>query len=213
LAMRLAGVTEQFQVLKTQATAALTRGDLETAEQLYEEALAVAMDVDNGVGTSACRLNLTYVANKTSRHDRAEALLAENLPFVRSKGQTRCEAYTLAGMAETAVYRGLMEDAAEDALGGARRALLIGDKPLAAATLDLFAASAATRGDARRAATILAATEAAREAMGVGPDEDEAAVRARAFEALDERASVIEDVWAEGTALDLESALEVAEAD
>jgi predicted ATPase/class 3 adenylate cyclase len=212
LAMRLAGVTERFQVLKTQATAALRRSDLETAERLYEEALAVAMDVDNGVGTSACRLNLTYVANKTGRHDRAEALLAENLPFVRSKGQTRCEAYTLAGMAETAVYRGRMEDAAEDALGGARRALLIGDKPLAAATLDLFAASAAARGDARRAAIILAATEAAREAMGVGPDEDEAAVRARAFDALDDPASVIEDVWAEGTVLDLEATLEVAEA-
>ncbi|HXF71349.1 MAG TPA: adenylate/guanylate cyclase domain-containing protein [Actinomycetota bacterium] len=211
LAMRLAGVTERFQILKAQATAALRKGDLETAERLNEEALAVAMEVDNGVGASACRLNLAYVANKTGRHDRAEALLAENLPFVRSRGQTRCEAYTLAGMAETAVHQGRMEDAAEHALGGARRALLIGDKPLLAATLDLFAASAAARGDARRAATILAATEAAREAMGVRPDQDEAAVRARAFQALGERASVIEDAWPEGTGLDLESALEIAE--
>lgn len=212
LAMRLAGVTERFQVLRTRATAALRRGDFETAEQLYEEALGVAMDVDNGVGTSACRLGLTYLANKTRRHDRAETLLAENLPFVRSKGQTRCEAYTLASMAETAVYRGRPEDGAEDALGAARRALQIGDKPLATSSLDLFAASAAARGDLRRAAVILAATGAARESMGVAPDEDEAAVREKALDTLRADGSVIDDVAAVGRALDLESALEVATA-
>jgi hypothetical protein len=115
-------------------------------------------------------------------------------------------------MAETSVYRGRPEDAAEDALGAARRALQIEDKPLAASSLDLFAASAAARGDLRRAAVILAATGAAREAMGVAPDEDEETVRAKALDTLRAGGSVIDDVAAEGRGLDLEAALEVATA-
>jgi hypothetical protein len=81
-----------------------------------------------------------------------------------------------------------------------------------ASSLDLFAAAAAAHGDVRRAAIMLAATEASREAMGVGPDEDEEAVRAKALEALRSEGNVIEDVWDEGRGLDLESALEFATA-
>ena len=99
----------------------MRRGDLKAAEALLREALDVALAADNGVGTSSCRLGLVYVANRTGRHDEAEELLAENLPFVRAKGQTRCEGYTLYGMADTAVSRGQGGDCAADALLGARR--------------------------------------------------------------------------------------------
>jgi hypothetical protein len=56
------------------------------------------------------------VANKTRRHEIAEGLLAENLPFVRGKGQARCEAHTLVGMLETTVHRERPSEGAEDAL-------------------------------------------------------------------------------------------------
>jgi len=213
LATRLGGATKPLELLKEQALAALRKDDFEAAEKLFRERLAVAIAVDNGVGTSSCRLNLAYIANKTRRHDRAEALLAENLPFVRSKGQTRCEANTLAGIAETTVRRDRPQDCAEEALLGATRALQIRDNPLAVYCLDLFAASASARGEGRRAATILAATEAAREAMGVGPDEDEAAIRARALELLGRGGRAVESAWAEGRTLDLASALELATGD
>jgi non-specific serine/threonine protein kinase len=212
VATRLGGATERLDLLREQALAALRKGDLESAEALFRERLAVAIAVDNGVGTSACRLNLASIANKTRRHDRAEAILAENLSFVRSRGQTRCEAHTLAQIAETTLYRDRAQDGAEDALLGATRARQIRDKPLTVYCLELFAAAAAARGDARRAATILAATEAAREEMGVGPDEDEAAARARALELIDEDGDVIEAAWAEGRRQDLASALERAAA-
>jgi len=195
LATRLGDATKPLELLKEQALAALRKDDFEAAEKLFRERLAVAIAVDNGVGTSSCRLNLAYIANKTRRHDRAEALLAENLPFVRSKGQTRCEANTLAGIAETTVYLGRPQDCAEEALLGATRALQIRDNPLAVYCLDLFAASASARGEVRRAATILAATEAAREAMGVGPDEDEAAIRARALELLGRGGRAVESAF------------------
>ncbi len=108
-------------------------------------------------------------------------------------------------------YRDRPQDCAEEALLGATRALQIGDKPLAVYCLDLFAASATARGDVRRAATILGATEAARQEMGVVPDEDEAATRARALELIGRDGRADESAWAEGRALDLASALELAD--
>jgi len=35
---------------------------------------------------SACRLNLAGVANQQGRHNEADDLVAENLPFVRERG-------------------------------------------------------------------------------------------------------------------------------
>ena len=203
LALRLGDATERFASLQQQAGAALMNEDFEAGEVLYETALGVAKAVDNGVGMSSCRLNLAYIANKTGRHDRASALLAENLGFVRSRGQTRCEANTLASMAETMLYRDLPGDGASDALLGAIRALQIRDRPVAVWSLDLFAVAAAARGQSSGAATILGATEAAREAMGVEAEEDEAWIRSRAQELLG--GGIDQVAWADGRASDLDS--------
>ncbi len=59
LATQLGGKTERFQTLDERATAAMRRGDLKAAEALMQEALDVALAVDNGVGTSSCRLRLS----------------------------------------------------------------------------------------------------------------------------------------------------------
>ncbi len=212
LAMRLTGVTERFQLLRDQARAAGMKRQIETAERLWREALEAAIDADNGVGISACRLNLVELANTARQHERAEALAAENLPFVRARGQTRCEAYTLSALAEICVYRGRPTDAAEDAVAGARRATQIANNSLTAFCLDLAAVATAARGELHRSATILGATESAREAMGVPPDEQELAIRARALKLLGHARSGVEDAWAEGREIDLESALELATA-
>jgi predicted ATPase/class 3 adenylate cyclase len=211
LAMQLGGATEGFELLKDQGFAALMKGDFETAEHLFREGLAVAIAVDNGVGVSSCRLNLAYLANKSRRHEVAENLLAENLPFVRRKGQTRCEAHTLAGMAETTLRRERPSEGADDALLAARRAMQIHDHPTAVYCLDLFAVSAAARGDLRKAALILGATEAAREEMGAGPDEDEDEIRARAGDFLNRDAPELQAAWAQGRELDLEAAFGLAD--
>lgn len=129
LAARLGGATEHLDLLKEQAFAALMKREFEAAEKLFVERLALAIAVDNGVATSSCRLNLAYIANKTGRHARAGELLAENLGFVRSKGQARCEAHTLAGFAETAFHADRLEHGTAEALMGATRALQIDDKP------------------------------------------------------------------------------------
>ena len=155
LAMALAGETELFESLRARVDAAESREDLVTAETLLQEALGVALAAGNGVGTSACRLGLVWVANQQGRHDEADDLLAENLPFVRGLGQIRCEGFTLAFMADTSIRRGRLPDCAAPALLGATRALQIGDRYLAAWCLDLFAVAVAAAGDQRRAAAIL----------------------------------------------------------
>lgn len=214
LAMELGGVTERYDRLRSQARAAGMKGDVERAEVLWEEALRAAKEVDNGVGMSACRLNLADLANKMQQHERAESLLRENLPFVRSRGQSRCEAYTLAQLGETAVYRRRPKDAADRSLEGARRAHLVGEDLLLAFSLDVFAAAAA-RGEPRRVAAILGSTEAAREAAGVVPDEVEQGLRNRALERLRDalEEGPLADAIAQGRALDLVSALELATSD
>jgi predicted ATPase/class 3 adenylate cyclase len=212
LTMRLGGVTDRFQDLKRRAGRAWETGELQEAEALYREAFAAAVEVDNGVGMSSCRLNLAGIANQTGRHEGADSILQENLPFVRGRGQSRCEAFTLAGLAETAVYRKLPEPAADWAVSGARRAMGFREESLAAFCLDVAAAALAEDGERERAASILAATERARERLGVAPDEDEVAIRERAIGAI--RASSdgagLEDARARGSGLDLSQALELA---
>ena len=177
LASELGGATSRIDRLREQALAALLRDDLAAAEPLYEELLGLSIDVGNGVRTSACRLNLAAIANHTDRHGRAEELLRENLPFVRARGQSRCEATTLAMMAETSIRRERPGDADEPARTAAMRASQIADEPMLIYSLELVAAAAAERGDAELAATLLGGTEAARGRAELAPDEDEAFVR------------------------------------
>ena len=210
LAMTLAGEAELYESLRARADAAESREDLLAAEALLQEALGVALAAGNGVGTSACRLGLAWVANQQGRHDEADDLLAENLPFVRGLGQIRCEGFTLAFMADTSIRRGRLPDCAAPALLGATRGTQIGDRYLAAWCLDLFAVAVAAAGDQRRAAAILAATGAARHAMGIEPDPDEQALRKQALKLLDQHGQDFALGHAEGQALDLPAALFLA---
>jgi predicted ATPase/class 3 adenylate cyclase len=210
LAMALAGETDLYESLRARASAARSRDDLRTAGALLQEALSVALAAGNGVGTSSCRLGLTRMANEQGRHDEADDLLAENLPFVRGLGQIRCEGFTLAFMADTSIRRGHLPDCAAPALLGATRALQIGDKYLAAWCLELFAAAVAAAGDQRRAAAILAAVDAARHAMGVEPDADEQALRQQVLKLLDPHGQDFALGRAEGQGLDLPAALALA---
>jgi predicted ATPase/class 3 adenylate cyclase len=210
LAMTLAGEAELFESLRAKARAARSKDDLQEAQALLQEALDLARAAGNGVGTSACRLGLASMANQQGRHDEADDLLAENLPFVRGLGQIRCEGFTLAFMADTSVRRGRVPDCAAPALLGATRALQIGDRYLAAWCLDLFAAAVAAAGDQRRAAAILASVDAARHAMGIEPDPDEQALRQQALKLLDQQSQDFALGHAEGQALDLPAALSLA---
>jgi non-specific serine/threonine protein kinase len=177
LATELGGATGRVDRLREQALAALLRDDFAAAEPLYEELLGISIEIGNGVRTSASRLNLATIANHTARHERAKELLRENLVFVRARGQSRCEATTLAMMAETSIRRDRAGEAAGPARTAALRSSQIADDPLLIYSLELVAAAAAEQGDAELAAMLLGGTEAARSRAELTPDEDEAFVR------------------------------------
>lgn len=208
LATELGGVTDRVELLRERGLAALMRGDFATAEPIYEELLGLSIEIGNGVRTSACRLNLATIANRTDRHERAEALLRENLVFVRARGQSRCEAHTLVQLAETSLRRSDPGTAWEPARTAALRSSQIGDDPLLVYSLELVAA-AAGRSDAERAAMLLGATDAARERMDLEPDEDEALVRGWAEAGLADAlpSDAAAGAFAAGRELDLASAL------
>ncbi len=152
LASELGGATDRLDVLREQGWAAMRDDDLETAERIFRERLALALEVDNGVAISSCRLNLSGIANLRGRYDDAEELLAENLPFTRSRGQVTCESVTLASQAELfARYRGRPGDIGDEALRSLELAFGLNDTPMVVYCLDLFAYATAARGDAQSA--------------------------------------------------------------
>ncbi len=167
----------RYAGLRDRARAAMMRDDLTAAEPLFEEALVAAREDNNGVGMSSCRINLAYIANRTERHERAEALLGENLPFVRSRGQARCEAGTLVALAETFSYLDRPVAAVEHAMAAAEVAPRAADPMLLVEDLRWYAAAATRLGEAERAAHILGACEQAEAEMDGGLEPHEEAIR------------------------------------
>jgi len=214
LAMRLGGVTDRFQDLKLRARRAWETGKLDEAVALYRQALDAATEVDNGVGISACRLSLAALANQAGQHERADEILHENLPFVRGRGQSRCEAFTLAGLGQTAILRAFPREAADWAVSGAERALGFRERSLMAYCLDVAATAFAEEGDPDPAAEILDATERARQLLDLVQDEDETAMRERALASIGPVlvGPELDRAWSSGREMDLDQALELATA-
>ena len=210
LANELGGALDRWTELREKALDALDNDRLDEAEVFFRERLELGIAIDNGVGISSCRINLALIDHRRERYEDAEGWLMENLRFVRSRGQARCEANTLAGLAATRINLSKPDDAADYALLAAVRSTQIQDLPLTAYCLDLIAASLAERGEVEHAATLLGATEAAREQMGIELDEDEILIRQVAERAITPQRAKLERDWIRGRSLDLSAAVELA---
>ena len=184
LAGRLGPGVDRYAVVRERARAALMRDDLVAAEPLLAETLAVATEDDNGVAMSSCRINLAYIANRTGRHELAEAWLAENLPFVRGRGQARCEASTLVSLGETFTYLDRPRDAVDHLVAATSVAPRAADPGLLIEALRWYAIGVAKLGDAERAAIILGACEAAELESETALEPFEEEVRADLVETL-----------------------------
>ena len=97
LAMALAGETELFESLQARARRCPVKGRPADSRGAAEGSARRRAGRGQRSGhVVLARLNLVWVANHQGRHDEADDLLAENLPFVRALGQIRCEGFTLA---------------------------------------------------------------------------------------------------------------------
>jgi predicted ATPase/class 3 adenylate cyclase len=194
--------------LRDEVRAALMRDDLAAAEPLLEQLLVAARERDNGVGMSSCRINLAYIANRTGRHERAEALMNENLPFVRGRGQARCEATTLVTMAETLNYLDRPAAAVDFAVAAADVVPRAADAILMIEDLRWYAAAASRMGETERLGEILGACEAAESELDAALEPHEVTVREELVAALSDALTDagLEAARARGRALDIAAA-------
>ena len=192
----------------------MAHDDFATAEPLYEELLVVARADDNGVRTSSCRINLAYIANRTGRHERAEALMLENLPFVRGRGQARCQATTLVTLAETTTYLDRPAASIDYAVAAAEVVPRAADALLLIEDLRWYAAAAAQMGEPERVAEILGACEAAETELEAALEPHETAVREELLATLRRSLTdeALEAARARGRSLDLAAATALMQA-
>jgi hypothetical protein len=211
LATKLGPAEGRYVGIREKARAALMHDDLIAAEPLYEEALIAAREDDNGVGMSSCRINLAYIANRSGRHERAQELLSENLPFVRSRGQARCEATSLVNLAETLTYLKRPTDAVAYAVAAAEVVPRAADPLLLVDNMRWYCLAAARLGEHERIARILGVCEQAEEELDAPLEPFEQELRAELLASLrhvltDER---LEAERAHGRSLGLAAANEL----
>jgi predicted ATPase/class 3 adenylate cyclase len=214
LASRLGPETGRYAAIRQQAGAALMHEDFLAAEPLFKAGLAAATEDDNGVGMSSCRINLAYVANRTSRHEEAESWLSENLPFVRGRGQARCEANTLVALGETFVYLDRPAEAIDHLAAATTVVPRAADALLLIEALRWYASAAASLGDAGQAALILGACEAAEAETEAALEPHERAARDELIRTLTAAlgTSGFEATRERGRALDLAAAARLVQA-
>jgi predicted ATPase len=208
LAIQLGPAEGRYVGLKEKARAALLHDDMEAAESLFEEALVAATEDDNGVGMSSCRINLAFIANRTGRHERARELLSENLPFVRSRGQARCEATSLVSLAETSNYLRRPADAVEFAVAAAEVAPRAADALLLVENMRWYGLAAASLGEHERTARLLGVCEQAEAELDAPLEPFEEDLREQLLTALRHALTdeALEAHRSEGRSLDIHAA-------
>jgi ATP/maltotriose-dependent transcriptional regulator MalT len=192
--------------------ASIEEGDLERAQQLAEESLALFREAGDEHNTVAATRTLAFTYHSRGDLERARILHESNLGQAQALGFKETEAATLGSLAMIAAEQGRVEDAL--ALG--KQNLLayrdLGSlQGIAQSLCGRASALVVLLGKADAAARILSCFEAQREKIGVGEawvarlnEQTLSAIRAR----LDE--STFAEAWEEGRALTIDEAVAVA---
>ena len=192
--------------------AAIEEGDLERAQQLAEESLALFRQAGDEHNTVAATRTLAFTYHSRGDLERARTLHESNLAQAQALGFKETEAGTLGSLAMIAFEQGRVEDAL--ALG--KQNLLacrdLGSLQGIAQSLCRSAGTLAVLpGKADTAARLLSCFEAQRDRIGVSEawiarmnEETLSAIRAR----LDE--SDFAEAWEDGQALTIDEAVALA---
>jgi predicted ATPase/class 3 adenylate cyclase len=193
-------------------TVAHYEGNYGSARLLLEEGLSIWRELGDRQGIAGSLLSLGTLAYLQGDYGPARALLEESLAFFREVNNKGNVAYLLNFLGNVARAEGnypLARSFYEEDLALVRE---LGHKFGMQGVLDAFAQLAAAEGQPKRAARLMGAAEALREALHTPvpyswrADHDRAVAVARA--ALGE--AVFAAAWAEGQALSLEAAVACA---
>ncbi len=187
-------------------------GDYSAARPLYEESLAISRELGNKTGIAGSLHELGWAAWDDGDYSAARAHFGESLAIRRELGNQHVLALSLGALAMVSTAQG--HYAAARALYGESLAMwrALGQERDAAQCLARLAELCGTEDDAGRAARLLGAAEALREAIDPrlspgerkGHDRSVAAVR----EALGDEA--FEAAWAEGQDMTMDEAIAYA---
>jgi tetratricopeptide (TPR) repeat protein len=204
--------------LWTLGRVASEQGEYERAVSLLEEKLAVDRELDNRWGVAESFLHLGFVASDQGEHERAAELYEESLALFRELGRTSGVAWSLSGLGSVALHQQEYARAAtllKESLALFRE---LGDKPGIgtrgglADCLERLARVAVAEGQPERAARLLGAAEALRDALGAPLPPADGAEYQRDVTVI--RAGLGEEAfaaaWAAGRAMSLEEAVTVA---
>jgi DNA-binding NarL/FixJ family response regulator len=204
----LGGIVISLQMLA--AASMWGSGDLERARSFYEEGLAIARDLGSGssVRNSLQAVGFTYLLQGDL--ERAKAFAEEAAALCREEGDRVLLPFPVSILGWVALLSGDLERA--EALHKESLALsrVAGGSWGTPVFLEGLACTAGAKGEAEKAARLFGATQALREAMGVGPWiaplVEPYLVGSRSC--LEEGAWT--EAWKEGQAMSMETAIEYA---
>jgi predicted ATPase len=188
------------------------RGDYEREKQLYEEGIALSREIGGARMLADMLISLGYTYLLEGDHERATALNEEAAELCRKRGYRGGLQYALDNLGWVALLREDHERAKalhEESLVLCKE---IGDKEIGSESLEGLACSAASGGEAQRAARLFGAAQALREAAGYHQRPRERSLREPyltiARSGSDEGAW--ETAFAEGQGMSFEEAVEYA---
>jgi predicted ATPase/DNA-binding CsgD family transcriptional regulator/Tfp pilus assembly protein PilF len=185
------------------------QGDHSRAVALYEEGLALCRESGYAVVMADTLTNLGYTLLLRGDYDRAAALNEEAAALYREQGYTKARLeFPLDNLGWAALMRGDTEKA--QALHRESLTLCheLGNKLIAAESIDGLACAAGAMGQAERSAQMFAAADALRRAQDFAQLPEERALREPHLTAA--RTQQNEAAWAAGSKLTFEEAIEYA---
>lgn len=188
------------------------QADYEAARSLHGEALDLARERGDPQGVGYALMWLGNTACRRGEYAPAAALYQESLATGREIGDLQSVAYCLGNLGRLSCIQGDFEAARAPLRESLQIRHSLGDRPGIVISLENFANLAAGQKRARRAARLMGATGALREALGIpvppiGRDEHNGYV-ARVRAALEEETFTA--AWASGRALSRDQAVAYA---
>jgi non-specific serine/threonine protein kinase len=179
------------------------------AVTLYEEGLALCRESGYAVVLADTLTNLGYTLLLQGDYERAAALNEEAATLYREQGYSKARLeFPLDNLGWAALLRGDLERAQSLHKESLMLCRELGNKLIAAESLEGLACAAGTMGQVDRSVRMFAAADALRRAQGVAQLPEERALREPHLTAASSQH--YEGAWAEGTKMTFEEAIEYA---